>query len=527
MNESKLFILSEEKLSDYEITILYYALAYNDNTVFSLKESDILEISNMLSIDYNLLSKALTTNIKRISRIKIGSFIIANNSFSLDEIKCLFGEKYVPDYNTNIKNNDYYIFYMLIQIYSCYKNFNAISYSSSIEEINEKIELLINISCFFTSLNCNTGYFENCNMPEFNFEYKFNMYNEKFSSQIDLLNCLKGIVCFNTSGYKIFELDYYNVLCDSIIHELKCRITAINLIVALQIIKHSPIFTNDIKEMAHELYNYFLNIFRNGRIISVKFNSKYFNTNIDVSKRTKDDNTTRLEILYGFSNYDDYALRLDYAHGFIEYAHFNNISPGKNKAFLFKKHQYEMIIKDHPDFKDLFIKYPDNEHLELPESFEHDIPNLNEHVFNNSTIFALKEKINCNLTSEQSTIYDKICSTSDHIRIFKKNYEEKDIEMFLNIFSMILPNNFKNVIDTEQAHATNCFYFDKFMSEVMNLCLIYGYSIYSKQQIDTSSIFKRLGNLAFTYKYIDSNDKDEIKTFEDIDYIINIAKEMI
>ena len=502
------FVLSEKELSDYETTILFYAIAYNLSPVFQLTDDDIMGLSNMLSIDSTLLKTALREDIESVDTIQIGSFCIV-----LSEIGFLI-KRESSHRIIKLESHDYNIFYMLFEVYKCYESIDNISDSPSIETVRSNLEYLQTIEHFFVSLNATIGSFENQKLPEFLFEYKYCMYDEIGSSQIDLIKYLEHLLICHTNN---LDVEFCFTLCEIISYELKSRLTTINIVIILQVIKHSCVFNHNIKKMAEEMYDYSIDIFRNTRIISLKINSLYFDVNSDISNRTKQDNTTRIQILYGFSNYDDYEIRFDLAHGPVLYPHFNNISPGNNTASIFTKSRYEEIIQKHPDFINCFISYPaDNVEEDLePTNFV----NRTDHVY------ALKERKNCNLSPEQTVIYDEICKRTDHAHIFSKNYSEKEIEHFISLITKMLPNKYYQPIDTIHKHAVNCFSFDKLIDAVGSLCLAYIYNNISIKQIDIQKIFKIIGEIAFNYNLIQASEINNIRSFSEINYILVSAKE--
>jgi len=509
-----ILILSENDISEYDCAILYYALAYNIDPTFQISDEDIMGLSDMLSVNFDLLNKALKTELDHTDVIQIGQCGICLHQFNNTEL---------PSTLNNIVRISLYdsvIFYMFFAIYQSYTLLDNLSDCTTLAALDNNIKKLKAVEFFFESINGRMGSFENLKLPEFAFDYKYCMYDEKESSQNTLIKHLEFRMLRDRSS---LDLDYCNTLCQVVSYELKNRISEMNLVVVLQAIKHSQLFSPNIKDMADEFYNYLIDLFRNGRVISMRINSLYCDANLPIATRTKSTNTTRIQILYGFSNYDDYELRFDFAHGTISYPHFNNLSQGKTTASLFNKKQYEQIIKEYPDFKDFFIKYP---LVESEDDIEADYIAI-WHSYQTRSVYALKEKKNCVLSVEQSKIYDTICSKTDHAPIFSKCYAESEIENFISAMSKMLSNKLYRPIDINRTHAINCFVLDKLICIIRKLCLFYELAQIKGETDGLDEAFEKVGEFSFANNLISSSEITNVKTFAEIYYIIMEATERI
>lgn len=77
-------------------------------------------------------------------------------------------------------------------------------------------------------------------------------------------------------------------------YEFSVRFNALQLIVIVQIIKHSVFFENEIRDLASELYDQLLSLLKNGRVISVQTNLLHINKSGKSQNRGRVDNTTRI-----------------------------------------------------------------------------------------------------------------------------------------------------------------------------------------------------------------------------------------
>ena len=207
-------------------------------------------------------------------------------------------------------------------------------------------------------------------------------------------------------------------------YEFYTRTNTLYLITIAQIIKHSPFFDDSICEIAGELYSHLLFMLKNARVISVQINSLFCTELSKPESRTKEDNTTRLQVLYGYNNFDTYAIRLDLVHEGQGFVHYNNISPGGIKCCLFSRSEYADIITKYPQLSECFIEYGDR--------------------------WALKERNNCDMAKEKAELYDSVEKAKSHDPAFNKNFTEKNIKYFIELLGNMLPQRCYVPIDREE-----------------------------------------------------------------------------
>lgn len=380
-------------------------------------------------------------------------------------------------------------FNVIIKVFFMYKNLDELFEGTDDEEIRENIRLFNTITHLFDTANAIAATYE-C-MHKNAFSYDNTMYDsaECFcpKNYIDMLilllsskDCLeydKGLLCVLTMLLK---------------YEFKTRINALYLVTICQVFKHSPCFTKEMKNIATDIYNKLLLILKNGKVVSISINYLHRKTNKQVGERSKEDNTTRMQILYGYSNYDCYDLRFDFAHKGQEIVHFNNETPGGLSCCIFNNYEYQNVIDQYPKLKECFISHDDR--------------------------WALKERINCELTNEMQEDYDEVRKEKAHDPIFTQSYSEKDINNLINLISKMLPKECRRAIDTGGVYAKYCFNYDIIMRDITLLYL--AYLSHDNKQVDM--VVEWIADKAFRYGL--TSEKVKIDTLDKVLDVINMAE---
>ena len=418
------YVFCDENLSDYEKTIYILAIAYGASPIYRLSKKDIEELSLWLEVDFKLLAKALENEMN----FPCGNAII---KFGDDTIEC--GEYFKNDF-----------FDVIVKLLFAYKNLEEIYDDFGNEAVGENIQTSFTINHYFEMANAIAATYE-C-MHENAFSYDNTMYDsaECFypKNDIEMLSLLA--ISADCLGY---DEDLINILTKLLKYEFKTRINALYLVTICQIFKHSPCFTREMKNIATDIYNKLLLILKNGKVVSMIINCLHRKTDKQVDERSKKDNTTRMQILYGYPNYDCYDLRFDFSHKGQEVVHFNNETPGGLSCCIFNKNEYQNIIDQYPELKDCFISYDDR--------------------------WALKERINCELTDDMKVSFDRVRKEKAHDPIFTQSYLETDINDFINLVSKMLPKECRRAIDVGGTYAKLCFNYDVIMRDTTLLYLVY------------------------------------------------------
>ena len=478
MLESKedVYVFCEKNISSYEMTIYTLAMAYAESPLFVVDDEMISDLTQLLLVDEELLRHAL----------------LANASFRYDNVLIKFGEKTIncTDYFDNT------FFTSIIKINLAYKSLNKLSDKTDEGAIIENIKQIQSAIFYFDTINANNATYE-C-MLEQQFSHKHTVYDSGVFPPMDYLDMLRTLViCDDCLGYDKSLLLIATHLAR---YELQTRLNTLYMVMITQIIMHSPFFEEEFRKMALEMYEHLMFILKNGRVISIQVNSLFCDLTKSYDDRTKRDNTTRLQILYGYENFDTYVMRVDLSHQGQPFIHFNNVSPGKVCSYLFTKEEYETTISRYPLLESCFVEYNDDR-------------------------WALKERNNCELTKEMAKMFDTVESERAHKGVFSENFSEDCVVRFIEIFSNMLPSTCHTPIDKDGEHARRCFNYDIL---IRNATLLYSACIRSYISKETEFI-KRLiediGVKAKKYGLITQEEKDEAISLFSVCYILQLAAE--
>lgn len=202
-----------------------------------------------------------------------------------------------------------------------------------------------------------------------------------------------------------------------------------------------------------------------------------------------------MQILYGYPNYDCYDLRLDFSHKGQEVVHFNNETPGGLSCCIFNKNEFQNIIDQYPELKDCFISYDDR--------------------------WALKERINCELTDDIKVSFDRVRKEKAHDPFFTQSYLEKDINDFINLVSKMLPKECRRAIDLDGTYAKLCFNYDVIMRDTTLLYLAY----LARDSKRVDMVAEWISDKAFRYGL--TSEKINIDTLGQVLEIIKTAESRI
>lgn len=474
--DESVYVFCDHDIPSYEMTIYTLAMAYAESPLFSVNDEMIGDLAQLLMVNEELLRYALS----------------GNTSFKYGDVRIKFGEKTV-DCSDYFKNT---FFASIINLYFAYKELHKISDATDEDTIIENIEHIRAAIFYFDSTNANNATYE-C-MLEQQFSYKHTVYDSGDFPPMDYLKMLMTLV---TSG-DCLEYDKFLLSITSHLarYELRTRINALYLIMITQIIMHSPFFEEEIHKMALELHEHLMFILKNGRIISIQVNSLYFDSSKSCDERTKRDNTTRLQILYGYENFDAYVMRVDLSHQGQPFIHFNNASPGKVCSYLFNKEEYENTISRYPLLQSCFVKYSNDR-------------------------WALKERNNCDLTEEMTEMFDAVESEKAHKGVFSESFSEDCVVRFIDLFSNLLPSICLIPIDKDGEHARRCFNYDILIRNTTLLYLACISSFIRNESESINLLIDDIFNKALNYGLIFDEEQIERDSLFGIDYILHLAEE--
>lgn len=329
------YIFCENDIDEYEKLILSLAISYAHSPMFSLKEEDIAGLSDFLRIDFQLLKKALSVS-ERDTR---------------DVVTVKFGEDKIE--YSGLADNIF--FTVLVRIYFIYESFSKLNREVDYDAIKYNVGIFLSIVHEFDMIHSAIATYECMYHGAFSFDYTvFNDGNFRpmdFIRMLQLYMTCEDSMFFNNS---IVSLNYILLR-----YEFYMRINTLYLIAITQIYKHSSFLNSNVRKIANELYEHLLFILKNGRIISIQTNILHVMKKEKIINRGREANTTRMQIIYGYGNFDTYVLRLDLGHKGEELIHWNNKSPGGIKCCLFSKEEHQVIVKIHPEMESCFTNYDD------------------------------------------------------------------------------------------------------------------------------------------------------------------------
>ena len=474
--DESVYVFCDKDIPSYEMTIYTLAMAYAESPIFSVNDEMISDLAQLLIVNEELLKYALS----------------GNASFKYGDVRIKFGEKTVDctDYFRNT------FFASIINLHFAYKELYKISDATDEGTIIKNIEHIRAAIFYFDSTNANNATYE-C-MLEQQFSFKHTVYDSGDFPPMDYLKMLMMLVTSDDC------LEYDKSLLSIISHlaqyELRTRLNALYLILTTQIIMHSPFFEEEIHKMALEMYEHLMFILKNGRIISIQVNSLHFDSSKSCDDRTRRDNTTRLQILYGYENFDTYVMRVDLSHQGQPFIHFNNASPGKVCSYLFNKDEYENTISRYPLLEPCFVEYSNDR-------------------------WALKERNNCELTKELVEMFDTVESEKAHKGVFSESFSEDCVVRFIELLSNMLPTTCLIPIDKDGEHARRCFNYDII---IRNTTLLYLACISNFVRNESESIDLLLDdiyNKAVNYGLILEKEQIECDSLFGVYYILHLAKE--
>ncbi len=471
-------IFYEGHLTDYEKTIYGMAIAHSSSYTYVFKDEDVNRIASLLNVDYELFDRAI--KFSQNGYIPAGQLKLGDVYYCTDCLR-----------NAELLNT-------LIRIYFIYKSLENLSDGTGYDDILNNFQLFQSCIGEFESINASISAFECMSRGFFSLDfavYNNGDYNPK--KQLDLLHyfLIDGLQ-ENLKEY-FFDPSYPQFLYRLLSYDLITRINSIYLITITLIIKYSYFLSNHTKNIAEEMYSYLFGTLQNARVISAQTNYLFPSGADDIEHRGKENNTTRLQILYGYQNYDTYFLRLDLAHKGQGFIHYNNKSPGGVKTCLFTKKEYDAFVLKYAQSSRFFIQYGNR--------------------------YALKELINLNLTDEEVGIFEEIRKTKEHLEAFNENYSEEYVEEFIGIVSCMLPNTCVVGIDLEEEHARRCFNYDKIMFNSVILDL----AILSRDKEAINKCIENIVSLAQHFNLISEGNVDSLKCIEGVCLIIDEAKNHI
>lgn len=464
--------LSNDTLNEYEQIVLFSLSSYLRVHPHGIEVAECYNISQFLCINSEYIERLLKS--------------VHSNEFEYTHLRVKEKVMDLSDFWFN-----YGFFECLLNYYNIKKCIHEISISNDESSLKKNYKLYHSAAHSMNMMNTQSGAYECIYRQKFSKEYAPQSFKSFYPNcYIDFLEL------YSSPEYYKQNSNLLSVLYRIINYEITTHANAMYLIIVSQILKHSPFHSAVIHNIAEEMYDNLHNLLRDARVISIQFNHLFQDVYKDYNTRCKaSDNTTRLQILYGFDNYDSYSLRLDLSHAGVGWIHFNNESPGGIKSYFFSKSEYESVVSNTPSLKKCFINYGEK--------------------------WFLKELMNCDLNREEKVIFELEQKKKDHFRVFQKTYSEKNVIHFLSTIKYFLFNFPINNVDRNGQNARFSFNHDKLMSWLESYYIFKSCSDISQANI----LMKHIVNKAVEYRIISATEIDDFYSEDGLQLIIDLSYE--
>ena len=412
MQKENIFYMKKNHFNPYEQTFICLIASYLRINP-SINVTELKTFCDTIDLEYNRIKPLI-------------DFALKHDNFNINYLNFI-------DKSIAIDNFDHMLLECLLYYEKIQKLLNDIILDNSSEALKINTEIFLKIRHFINMINVNSGTYE-C------------MKNNKFSRE----HAPQSFESFNPNPYieffencSLFE-EYYCaakelliILYATFIYYIQTHVHAMYSIVAFQLLKSSIFFRNDMKIIAGILYFNLHKLLKDARVINVLCNTRYFDIKVPQEQRGKFNNTTRLEIVYGYDNFDVYSLRLDTAHKGINFFHFNNTSPQNITFYPITQKEYEYVIGLIPDSTSCFISY--------------------------KNLWFVRENYKTLLDKEKLKKFDILLKNNSHFKVLPENTQEKSILEFLNIAQKLFFPHFHKLVDYEGSEVQLSFKHDKLM----------------------------------------------------------------
>lgn len=476
MIESNICEIKDQNLSAYEKTMISLIISYLQ-IYPNLGVNEWEKICTDINIRYVLISRFTE------QAIEVGNFRCEKIVFDEEEV--------------SICNNwyDYGLLECLVNYNKIIQLIDKIKIGNEHKLLKNNFDTYLSICDLINLINVKSGTFECMRNDKFSREHAPQSF-ESFKP-FEFIQLFKNCLCCDEiyNSHKDLLILAYRILN----YQIRTHLNAMFLIVALQILKSSQFLKKEVSIIAKSLYDDLHKLLKDARVINVMYNNHHIDLDIQSEKRGRKKNTTRLQIIYGYDNYDIYGLRLDTAHKGVKYFHFNNVSPNEVEYYPIEESEYNNIIKQIPTAEECFI------------NFNH--------------LWFVKENYQNKLKSVDLILFREQMKTQKHKDVFSDDIIETDIIRFFEAIYNFVYLQFTQQVDYDGKSEKLLFRFDKLMF-YSNIYFIGAYSNEDSEMLNKVSDF--IIEKAQTFELIEIEDANWLK-FEKptdvIECIIDISKE--
>lgn len=473
LQNSILFSFSNASLDSFEKTIIHLACSYKVHGIYQIDSSNSKKLSELLTLDYNYFS-----------------FIFGSK-------EVFYPRKLITKFNNQYhayNNQDEILFDCIVRFMFIWNNLKGLEHISSYKTLHDSYMAIIPE---FELINAFSSTYELQHSTNIHDIHEFALYDSSSSFlPMDRINLLRSIILSPSLANDFEELiPIIQILLN---YDFSTRSLALYLVIICQVFMHSSFLSGEVILIFRELYSHLLIVLRNARVISVSISDLYQDLCKPPIQRTKNtDETSRLQIVFCYDNFDAYSLRLDLAHLGINITHFNTSSPGGTKCHFFTCDEHSNILDQHPESYDFFIQY--------------------------GSSWALKERSNLSLSSHQSQLYDTLCKQKEHSPVFSSRYSESSIINALSLLSRALPNEYHIPFDKQGIYLNYCFSYNKVVYLLNQYYIMY----LNKDKEASLNFLCDIYAKAIKEELISTDDLDAFYSIDGLIMIVSLFKERL
>lgn len=336
--------------SAYEKTLFYYIIRYLNDPIYVHSEADWQEFCCFYGFDFSLIAPYIPHGAVDDCGPVVykGKVIVEDGPEELREYG-IDASKFLCHPKERIVSLQSIIADMFRCIF-LRRDLDTILKDDTLDSLNKNIEIYRNVAHHITMLNSTICTRECLEKGMYSTEYIPQIAGTRNVQAIEKI--LRSIsFCYDENKKQLINL--YHAYRYSTLRTLDMLL----LILGLQVIKMSPFFDEKGHDFCDGLLRTMTKLLRNAQVIGIFKNDAYFDRELEWMKRSAEDHTTRLQILYEYGNEDQYSLRLDLPHKGVSYFHLNSQSKGKVEYFPLDEEAYQELIKNGPAYEELFIGY--------------------------------------------------------------------------------------------------------------------------------------------------------------------------
>jgi len=362
MNEALLYNVDTNNMNIHEKTLIIYVSRYLTDPMFSYSVEQWREFFAFYNIDF-----------KQFERIVIDEGII-EKTIAVDG----------QEINAHDRIEERQLVDDMFRYISTTQFLCEIKFDDTEKSLSSNIKRYTDIAHNITMINANIGTRKYFAKEPFD---RMRMIQKEIENIHSVYWMLRNIEANMYQQTKDLLVGIYHVSNEYI----STHLDTLYVVLSLQVISCSPLANTDEINTCKQLSNILIKLLNKARILAFYKNPIQFDKELEWTIRGKEDNTTRLLLLYEYHNGDQYSLRFDLAHKGVKSFHLNICSKGGVEYFPLDYELYEKVISNDNEYVNWFIEYEsglyfmreckkneihDDEHISLKEVME-----VNQHFY--------------------------------------------------------------------------------------------------------------------------------------------------